>query len=522
MLANFRIRTGLLLLLTVFALALWWAAGDAWIGAKRSAAALETIDRLSTAELEPLHETQRLLLATLIDMDNAYIDLQRGDQIAATDYTRKASAHRAETAKVFDAWHRTATRDRATAPAVDRITAAYGSYAKVLDAREEALYDVSLDRYVAASSTAEQADATFQSTLRDVIGAVQAQRDASRRRANAQAETAAATAIALFALSVVLIAAYWVFVDRMLLRPLTAVAQHCERIAAGDLGSSIRVWARNEIGALWSALERMQGGLARTVDRIRRGTDDVNDGILGIANDNRELSGRTEHQASALEQTAATLEELAAAVRQNADNTRRSDEFARTAKDDAMFGSEIMTRVAGTMNAMSASAVRIADIVGVIDSIAFQTNILALNASVEAARAREHGRGFAVVASEVRLLAQRSAEAAKEIKTLIDASNRSIQAGATQVVEAGEAMNQIVRSVERVTDAMQEISVASSEQSDAIDQVSRVVVELDRATQQNAALVERTATAAGSLRNDAGKLVESVSVFAIGDGTLSA
>ncbi|HEY1609584.1 MAG TPA: methyl-accepting chemotaxis protein [Paraburkholderia sp.] len=514
---NLKIRTGLLLLLGVFALALWWSVGTTWLDARQSVQAVDAINALSDAEIEPLHETQRLLLATLVSMNNAYINLQRGDQVTATNYTRAASASRQQAAKIFAAWRAAAGRQPGANAETARVIAAYDDYSKVLDAREEALYDVSLDEYVAATTTADRADATFQATLQDLLRHSRETRDAIRRQADAQAALAARTALALSALSIVLIAAYLGFFSRSVLRPLHRAAQQFDRIAAGDLGTPLAPPSHNEIGQLLHALLRMQRGLAHTVAAIRAGAHDVHAGIEHIATDNVELSSRTDQQASALEETAATLEELAAAVRQNADNTRETDTLARSAKDDALRGNEIVSRVALTMDDVSAGAARIGEIVGVIDGIAFQTNLLSLNASVEAARAKEHGRGFAVVASEVRALAQRSAQAAHEIKSLVAASQLSVKSSAAQVIAAGDAMRQIVTSVDRVSATMREIAIATSEQSDAIDQVSRVVLELDHTTQKNAALVERTATAARALTGDADRLVESVSVFRLAD-----
>jgi methyl-accepting chemotaxis protein len=521
MLAKLKIRTWLLLLLGVFALALWWAAAQAWFDARQAADAVGEINRLSITEIEPLHETQRLLLATLVNMDNAYINLQRGNQITATNYTRKASALRLQATRVFNSWREKVSIDDTAKDDVQHITMAYGSYAKVLDQREEALYDVSLSDYVAATSGAEQADAIFQSTLHDVISASQARRDALKVQSDARAEWDGGIAMALLALSVFLILAYWSLVNHVLLRPLSDVSRKFQHIASGDLSIPIEGNNRNEIGSLLKALNSMQSDLVRTVAIIRQSTNDVSGGIQGINGDNRELSRRTEQQATALEQVSITLEQLASAVRQNASNARHSDELARTAKLDAVRGSEIVLRVAATMDAVSSSADRISEVVSIIDSIAFQTNILSLNAAVEAARAGEHGKGFAIVATEVRSLASRSAQAAKEVKRLIEESNQWVQSGAGQVVEARNAMSQIVSSAERVTETMNKIALATSEQSDAIAQVSRVVVELDGATQQNTALVERTASAASALEDEAGRLVDAVSVFQIRDGVRS-
>jgi methyl-accepting chemotaxis protein len=241
-----------------------------------------------------------------------------------------------------------------------------------------------------------------------------------------------------------------------------------------------------------------------------------------IASGNSDLSGRTEEQASALEQTAASMEQLGSTVRQNADNARQANQLALNASTVAVQGGDVVAQVVGTMKGINDSSRKIADIIGVIDGIAFQTNILALNAAVEAARAGEQGRGFAVVASEVRSLAQRSAEAAKEIKGLITASVERVAQGTQQADLAGETMTEVVGAIRRVTDIMGEISAASSEQSTGVAQVGEAITQMDQATQQNAALVEESAAAADSLQRQAQELVQAVAVFRLDDAQVSA
>ena len=306
-----------------------------------------------------------------------------------------------------------------------------------------------------------------------------------------------------------------VFLGRMVLRPLRMAGTHFDRIAGGDLTQRIELRSRNEIGVLYEALRRMQDSLTRTVTTVRQGVEEITLGSREIYMGNTDLSSRTEQQAASLQETAASMEQLAGTVKQNTDNAMQADQLAKGASEVAQRGGKAVTEVVGTMDAISASSGKIAEIVSVIDGIAFQTNILALNAAVEAARAGEQGKGFAVVAGEVRSLAQRSAQAAKEVKVLIEDSMAKIQAGAKQAGQAGTIMQEVVGSVQGVTTIMGEISSASREQSDGIEQVNRAVAEMDGVVQQNAALVQEAAAAAGSLQEQATRLTEAVAVFKI-------
>ena len=286
-------------------------------------------------------------------------------------------------------------------------------------------------------------------------------------------------------------------------------------VAGGDLTHAITVRGRDEIAELLGELRTMQSSLSEVVAKVRQGSDSVSTASAEIAQGNQDLSARTESQASALEQTAASMEELSSTVKQNADNARQANQLAQSASSVAVEGGEVVQQVVQTMQGISDSSRKIAEIINVIDGIAFQTNILALNAAVEAARAGEQGRGFAVVAGEVRNLASRSAEAAKEIKALINDSVSRVTTGSQQVNEAGAKMQDLVASVRRVTDIMGEISAASAEQSAGVAQVGEAVTQMDHATQQNAALVEEMAAAAASLRGQAQELVHTVSAFRI-------
>jgi methyl-accepting chemotaxis protein len=347
------------------------------------------------------------------------------------------------------------------------------------------------------------------------------------RHASAEAEASflASRTLLIAVLVFVVVAASvlgWI-ITRLITVPLAEAVQAAKQISAGNLAFVIQAKGRDEVGDLLHALEDMRDSLSQVVSGVRRGADGVANASMEIAQGNNDLSARTEQQASALEETAASMEELGSTVRQNADNARAANQLALNASTVATQGGEVVAEVVDTMKGINESSRKIADIIGVIDGIAFQTNILALNAAVEAARAGEQGRGFAVVAGEVRSLAQRSAEAAKEIKSLIGASVERVEQGTALVDRAGTTMSEVVGSIRRVTDIMGEISAASSEQSAGVSQVGEAVTQMDQATQQNAALVEQSAAAAGALTSQAQELVRAVAVFKLaGDGYASA
>ncbi|HEY0884756.1 MAG TPA: methyl-accepting chemotaxis protein [Ramlibacter sp.] len=300
---------------------------------------------------------------------------------------------------------------------------------------------------------------------------------------------------------------------RAITRPLQDAVVLAQTVSAGDLTASVVVTSRDETGKLLQALKEMSGALATVVAQVRAGTDAIGTASTQIARGNQDLSQRTEEQAASLEETAASMEELTGTVKQNADNARQANQLARTATEVAQRGGTAVQDVVETMGAISDSSRRISEIIGVIDGIAFQTNILALNAAVEAARAGEQGRGFAVVASEVRSLAQRSAAAAREIKDLIGDSAGKVEQGSRLVAAAGGTMQEVVNSIQRVTDIMGEIAAASQEQTRGIEQVNQAITQMDQVTQQNAALVEQAAAAAQSMQEQAAGLVASVSTF---------
>ncbi|HDX4048753.1 TPA: Tar ligand binding domain-containing protein [Enterobacter soli] len=321
------------------------------------------------------------------------------------------------------------------------------------------------------------------------------------------------TLAAIFLAVVAVLVVIWQGLQHLLLKPLKIIMNHIRTIAGGDLTHNINLGSRNEMGQLAVGLHEMQQSLVSTVSAVRGSTDSIYTGAGEIAAGSNDLSARTEQQAASLEETAASMEELTATVKQNSDNARQATLLAKNASETAARGGQVVDNVVRTMTEISDSSQQIAHITGVIDSIAFQTNILALNAAVEAARAGEQGRGFAVVAGEVRTLASRSAQAAKEIKGLIENSVNRVNTGSEQVSEAGETMREIVAAVTRVTDIMGEISSASDEQSRGIEQVSLAVSQMDSVTQQNAALVQESATAAAALEDQSEQLRQAVAAF---------
>nr|WP_316641726.1 methyl-accepting chemotaxis protein [uncultured Roseateles sp.] len=326
----------------------------------------------------------------------------------------------------------------------------------------------------------------------------------------------ASTRIAVVGLmlgALVLGAVLALLITRSITGPIARAVVVAETVAAGDLTSDVRVDSADETGQLLAALKKMNDNLVGIVGQVRNSADSIATGSAQIATGNADLSQRTEEQASNLQQTAASMEQLTATVKQNADTARQATQIAGGASSAAAQGGRVVEQVVSTMGEITDSSRKISDIIGVIDGIAFQTNILALNAAVEAARAGEQGRGFAVVASEVRSLAQRSAQAAKEIKTLIGTSVEKVENGSRLVHEAGQSMGEIVTQVKRVNDLISEISAASVEQSTGIGQIGDAVNQLDQVTQQNAALVEESAAAAESLKHQAASLAQTVSVF---------
>ncbi|BBQ85804.1 TPA: HAMP domain-containing protein [Kluyvera ascorbata] len=395
----------------------------------------------------------------------------------------------------------------------DSLEKQYGIYSATLARMNELLAEGKLEEMF--KQNAEQKQQAMQAVYQEWRAAQASLTNAGIQQNESDYVRIMWTLGAIMLLVVVVIVMSWVAMQRVLLKPLHKVMAHIRHIAEGDLTNNINTEGSNEMALLARNVNDMQQSLANTVGVVREGADTIYTGAGEISAGSNDLSSRTEQQAASLEETAASMEQLTATVKQNADNARQATQLAQNASETAQKGGNVVDGVVRTMDEIAASSSKIAQITNVIDGIAFQTNILALNAAVEAARAGEQGRGFAVVAGEVRTLAQRSAQAAKEIKGLIDDSGNRVNAGSALVHEAGETMAEIVNAVTRVSDIMGEIASASDEQSRGIDQVGQAVAEMDRVTQQNASLVEESASAAAALEEQAARLNQTVAVFKI-------
>ena len=396
-----------------------------------------------------------------------------------------------------------------------RYVASQGKFNELVDAgrKEEAFAELQQHTLVELTAVQDRVDRLARLEQRLVTEA------GARAKAEAQFARMLLLGLGIGGLVIGLLLAAWI--TRSITAPLRQAVRVAQAVSEGDLRSEIEVHSRDEAGQLLSALQHMNNSLTGIVNEVRHSSDTIATATSQIAAGNLDLSSRTEEQAAALEETTASMHELASTVKQNYDSGKHANELAESASQVAVRGGEVVGQVVHTMESINASSRKIADIIGVIDSIAFQTNILALNAAVEAARAGEQGRGFAVVAGEVRQLAGRSAEAAKEIKGLIEASVRNVSEGCMLVEKAGSTMDEIVVSVRRVSDIMGEISSASADQSHGIDQINEAMGQMDQVTQSNAALVEESAAAAQSLERQAQTLVHTVSVFRLpGNGTL--
>ncbi|MDH0091942.1 methyl-accepting chemotaxis protein [Achromobacter mucicolens] len=519
MFSNLKVRTGLMLAQLAVALAAVVAIVLGWNIMQSNARAIDTLDSLSVQQSNLIKDSYTQMLRATIRADIAAAQRAAGDTSGAAENSRVVQQLIADAKKKMETFKAIPKATDIGRASEGQLMSAFNGFAESLESMMAALDKGDAATYLSLKNTkAGAASGAFFKQLTDFAANINKYSEDMVNASRAQASTMTYVYLGLALLILAVSLGAFLFMNRVVLRPLRAVGESFDKIAAGDLTVRVEVNSTNEVGALMAAVKRMQESLARTVSAVRRGVDEINVGSREISAGNTDLSSRTEEQAASLEETAASMEQLASTVKQNADNARQANQLAASASDVAERGGSAVAEVVSTMEGISASSRKISEIVSVIDGIAFQTNILALNAAVEAARAGEQGKGFAVVAGEVRSLAQRSAQAAKEIKGLIEDSVTKVGAGSQQVERAGATMQEIVASVKRVTDIMGEISAASEEQSSGIDQVNRAVSQMDEVTQQNAALVEEAAAAAGSLQEQAQRLAEAVAVFKINAG----
>jgi methyl-accepting chemotaxis protein-1 (serine sensor receptor) len=517
MFSKIKVASGLLCVLVAFCVLQLVTEGLGFWSLTRTHDDVGDLSDVALKQVDAVNQTTQALMDARINLSRAGTRMVKGgaeptdivqharDQLAAADQSFAAFSNAPKTSDENSA------RAAALAERYQKLHSALGELAQDLDSGNIQAF---LDQPTQSFQDAYLAE------LHNFVQFGDAASRASLDSIDSRLALFRTVGIAILLLLLAGTVAVYVGLKRGVVAPLEEAGRHFDRIAQGRLDQPIASRGTNEIGHLFSGLARMQASVARTVKTVRESADSIHLGADEIATGNADLSARTENQAASLEETASSMEELTATVRQNADHAREANALAQTALDATSRGSEVVNQVVEKMHGIAQSSDKIAEIISVIDGIAFQTNILALNAAVEAARAGEQGRGFAVVAGEVRGLAQRSAQSAKEIKTLISESVAEIEGGSTLVEHAGDAMRNVSASISRVTQMMAEISASSLEQSTGIEQVNQAVVQMDEMTQQNAALVEEAAAAAASLHQQTQQLKEAVSVFEISDAVL--
>ncbi|WP_144980752.1 methyl-accepting chemotaxis protein [Halomonas sp. C22] len=521
LLANISIKTSLTFTLVIFALLIMTiAALGHWAGTK-GGNSLEAMDELSMHQMLPLARTQRSVGFAQLAYLNSVVASEDGQHQQAQTYLAEAETFQQSAQSYFSEFEASDPRGMNNELAEAVITAFYAVMQEGLIPMEAAVKSGDSAQLNAVRLAIIPLNQSFVTTSMAFNGYLAEYADQLVDRYDRDMQVFGYIDIAVIVAALFIIVLVRMAMVRSIVKPLDEAVVHFERIAENDLSSRVDLRGSNEIGKLFSAMQRMQSGLAATVATVRDSSGSIYIGAREIAGGNADLSSRTEQQAASLQETAASMEQLTQTVKQNADNARQASTLANDASGKAVEGGDVVEQVISTMHGISSSSQQVADIINVIDSIAFQTNILALNASVEAARAGEQGRGFAVVASEVRNLASRSAEAAKEIKRLIDASTAQVNEGSQLVEKAGATMREVVGSVRRVTDIMDEISAASQEQSAGIEQVNQAVAQMDEVTQQNAALVQEASAAASSLEEQAERLEGVVAAFRLEQGAES-
>ncbi|MNF24090.1 Methyl-accepting chemotaxis protein I [compost metagenome] len=515
------IKGALTATLVLFAVLLVVMSALGYTGGVKGLTTVLEIDRVAVRQVDLVNQANIERLKIIVSAD-AYSEALRAKRFASEgDKGVKLQSMRVSSGSAREMYeaYREVPEGAPEKPLIDTLAGAFAPLLDLLDQQIQALEDGDLQGYARLNEQQASMASGYEDALRLYLNHNAEKMDGLLADYEDMHRMFSMIALGLLGAALAILIAVRYGLQRVIVQPLAEAAGHLQRLAKADLSQPIEIRSRNEVGQLLAAMRDMQESLARIVGSVREGSSSILVGAQQIAGGNADLSSRTEQQAASLEETAASMEQLTATVKQNADNARQASALANDASSTAGEGREVVGRVVETMQQITDSSQQIANIIGVIDSIAFQTNILALNASVEAARAGDQGRGFAVVAGEVRNLAGRCAEAAREIKALIEDSTRRVRDGSQLVDQAGKTIGEVVGAVRRVTDIIDEISAASQEQSAGIAQVNTAIAQMDEVTQQNAALVQEASAASASLADQAHNLEGAVEVFRLSGET---